>query len=485
MELFARCAREPERLLAVTEDGRRYTLGDLNTASERLGRAVRGHKLVFLLCENTPGLLLAYFSCLNTGAVPLLLDAHIAPELLESLLAVYQPAFVCAPGDLPPETGQALKDYRPHLTLEDAQLLRRPGTEGPELHPELALLLTTSGSTGSPKLVRISASNLESNTKSIVEYLGLTEAERPVTTLTMSYSYGMSILNTHLLAGAAIILTSRSVLERPFWELMAREQVTSLAGVPYTYRMFQRIGLQSMDLPALRTLTQAGGKLPVPLHREFARWAERTGRRFYVMYGQTEASPRMGYLPPEEAIRKCGSMGIPVPGGQFRLTQEDGSEIQAADTVGELVYQGPNVAMGYAQQADDLRLGDQWHGELHTGDMVKRDSDGFYYIVGRKNRFVKLYGNRVSLDEVERLLSTHFPQACFACVGRDDCLRIFHDSPDPDLTPGISDYLSAQMHFPPRVFQVQSLESIPKNESGKTKYRALEDIAYPEKQGAQ
>lgn len=109
MELFARCAREPERLLAVTEEGRRYTLGDLNAASERLGRAVGGHKLVFLLCETTPGLLLSYFSCLNTGAVPLLLDAHISPELLEGLLTAYQPAFVCVPEDLPQETRQVLK----------------------------------------------------------------------------------------------------------------------------------------------------------------------------------------------------------------------------------------------------------------------------------------------------------------------------------------------------------------------------------------
>ena len=474
MELFARCASQPERLLAVTEDGRRYTLGDLNAASERLGQAVGGHKLVFLLCENTPGLLLTYFSCLKTGAVPLLLDAHIAPELLTGLLETYRPGYVCAPEDLPQETREVLGAYQPALTLEDALLLHRPGEEGPELHPELALLLTTSGSTGSPKLVRISVQNLESNTKSIVEYLGLTEAERPITNLAMSYSYGMSILNTHLLAGATIVLTRRSVLERPFWELMAREGVTSLAGVPYTYRMFQRAGLQKMELPALRTLTQAGGKLPEALHREFATWAEETGRRFCVMYGQTEASPRMGYLPPEEALRKCGSMGIPIPGGKFRLIQEEGEEILDTDVVGELVYQGPNVAMGYAQQAEDLRLGDLWHGELHTGDMAKRDGDGFYYIVGRKKRFVKLYGNRVSLDEVERLLSTRFPDAGFACVGKDDSLRIFHDSPDPALTEAVSDYLSAQMHFPPRVFQVEALESIPKNESGKTKYSALE-----------
>ena len=234
MELFARCDRETERLLAVTEEGKRYTLGDLNAAAERIAGAVGEHRLVFVLCENTPGTLLGYLGCLKAGEVPLLLDAHIAPELLRGLLETYRPAFVHVPGDLPAETGRVLEGFVPALEVEDSVLLRRPGGQGPELHPELALLLTTSGSTGSPKLVRLSGRNLDANTRSIVEYLELDEGQRPVTNLAMSYSYGMSIVNTHLLAGAALVLTRRSVLERPFWELVERERVTSLAGVPYT-----------------------------------------------------------------------------------------------------------------------------------------------------------------------------------------------------------------------------------------------------------
>ena len=357
MELFARCDRETERLLAVTEEGKRYTLGDLNAAAERIAGAVGEHRLVFVLCENTPGTLLGYLGCLKAGEVPLLLDAHIAPELLRGLLETYRPAFVHVPGDLPAETGRVLEGFVPALEVEDSVLLRRPGGQGPELHPELALLLTTSGSTGSPKLVRLSGRNLDANTRSIVEYLELDEGQRPVTNLAMSYSYGMSIVNTHLLAGAALVLTRRSVLERPFWELVERERVTSLAGVPYTYRMYRRAGLLEMELPALNTLTQAGGKLPEALHLEFADWAARTGRRFFVMYGQTEAAPRMGYLPAERAVEKCGSMGVPVPGGQFRLLGEDGAPIDAPDTVGELVYRGPNVAMGYARRAEELARG--------------------------------------------------------------------------------------------------------------------------------
>lgn len=473
MELFARCGREPDRLLAITEEGAALTLRDLNAAGDALSHAVGGHRLVFVLCENSPGTLLGYLACLQAGAVPLLLDAHIAPALLAGLLSCYRPAFLWAPEDLPAETRAQLGGYRPTLTLWDSTLLTAPGQTGPELHPDLALLLTTSGSTGSPKLVRLTGKNLAANARSIVEYLELTEGERPITSLTMSYSYGMSIVNSHVMAGAPVVLTRRSVLERPFWDLMARERVTSLAGVPYTYRMLQRVGLMEMDLPHLRTLTQAGGKLPEGLHRTFAAWAQDTGRRFYVMYGQTEAAPRMGYLPPERSLEKCGSMGVPIPGGSFRLLGTDGGPVSEPDTVGELVYRGPNVAMGYAQGPEDLVLGDQWGGELHTGDMARRDSEGFYTIVGRKKRFIKLFGNRVNLDEAERLLTARFPQAAFACAGEDDRLAVFYEGGTPELARQAADYLSAEMHFPARVFLVQGMERLPRSAAGKTLYSAL------------
>lgn len=475
MELFRNCDREPERLLAVTEDGGRLTLGDLNAAAERLGRAVGGHRLVFLLCRNTPGTLLGYLSCLKTGAVPLLLDAHISPAQLAGLARLYRPGFYYVPNDLPEETRAVLKDTAPGLELADSVLLAGHDGNGPALHPDLALLLTTSGSTGSPKLVRLTGRNLDANTKSIVEYLGITEEERPVTNLAMSYSYGMSIVNTHLYAGAALVLTRRGVLERPFWDTVARERVTSLAGVPYTYQMFRRVGLMEMDLPRLRTLTQAGGKLPEALHMTFARWAQDTGRRFFVMYGQTEAGPRMGYLPAQRAVEKCGSMGVPVPGGQIRLLDESGEEVAPGD-VGEIVYRGANVSMGYAQRPEDLSLGDEWHGELHTGDMARQDADGFYYIVGRKKRFVKLFGNRVNLDEAERLLMTRFPDLGVACVGRDDCLTVYLDSDRPETAAEAVECLSGALRFPARAFQARYIGTIPKNEAGKTKYAALEAL---------
>ncbi len=475
MELLARCDQEPERLLAVDGSGARLTLGDLNDTAEALRAAVGGHRLVFILCENTLCCLLEYLSCLKTGAVPLLLDARIAPHLLERLISVYHPGFFFVPGDLAPGTRRAIENASPVLDVRDGILLST-GQPGPELHPELALLLTTSGSTGSPKLVRLTGRNLDANAAAIVEYLGITEAERPITNLMMSYSYGMSIINTHVRAGAPLVLTGRGVLERAFWELMERERVTSLAGVPYTYQMFRRVGLMEMDLPCLRTLTQAGGRLPEDAHRAFAQWAVDTGRRFFVMYGQTEAGPRMGYLPAERALEKCGSIGIPIPGGKLCLVDGLGREISPPGELGEIVYQGENVALGYAETAEDLALGDQWHGRLYTGDIARRDADGFYYIEGRKKRFIKLFGTRVNLDEAERLVAACLPGAGAACAGRDDCLMIFLDDPSPETGRAAVDCLSQALRFPPRVFSVQVVRAIPKNEAGKTLYAALEQF---------
>ena len=378
---------------------------------------------------------------------------------------------------MPDGLSQPLRDrlagLKPVLRIEDSTLLRRSDREEPVVHPDLALLLTTSGSTGSPKLVRLTARNLDANALSIAQYLQLDEHERPVTMLPMNYSYGMSVINSHLLAGAPIFVTDRTILERAFWDSVASEGITSLVGVPYTYRMYKRVGLMDMELPALTTLTQAGGKLPEPLHREFAAWAEATGRRFCVMYGQTEAAPRMGWLPPEQAVSRCGSMGLPIPGGAFTLLDADDKPIDGPDQVGELVYQGTNVAMGYAQCPADLLLGDQWHGVLHTGDMARRDTDGFYYIVGRKKRFLKLYGSRVNLDEVEQLLLARFPQAEFACVGEDDLLRAYYAAPQ-DLGDSVGEELCARLRFPARAFLVRRLEAIPKTQSGKVHYAALD-----------
>jgi len=226
-----------------------------------------------------------------------------------------------------------------------------------------------------------------------------------------------------------------------------------------------------MDLPHLKTITQAGGKLNDELNKEFSEYAHSTGKRFFVMYGQTEATARMSFLPPERSIEKLGSMGIAIPGGEFSLIDDNGAPIDEPDIVGELVYKGKNVSMGYAVRGNDMVKGDENNGVLVTGDLAKRDRDGFYYIVGRKKRFIKLYGNRVNLDETERLIKNIVPDV--ACAGSDEKMLIFVT--DESVINNVLSFISNKTGVNRRAFTVKVIDSIPKNSSGKTIYSNLSE----------
>jgi acyl-coenzyme A synthetase/AMP-(fatty) acid ligase len=268
-----------------------------------------------------------------------------------------------------------------------------------------------------------------------------------------------------------MLLTTKGIVQKEFWEFFKREEATSFAGVPYTYEMLKRMRFFRMELPSLHTMTQAGGKLLPELHKEFAEYAEENGKRFYIMYGAAEATSRMGYLPWDKALEKCGSMGIAIPGGKFRLIDEDGKEIDDPEVTGELVYEGKNVTLGYAACLDDLAKGDENFGVLCTGDMAKRDEDGYFYIVGRKKRFLKIFGNRVGLDETERLVKSHFDIEC-ACAGKDNEMAVFVTK--IGIADEIKRFLAEKTKLNPVAFKVYEIDSIPKNESGKTQYIKLE-----------
>ena len=332
------------------------------------------------------------------------------------------------------------------------------------LHPDLAVLLSTSGSTGSPKLVRLSHANLDANARSIVEYLEIGPGERAITSLPLHYSYGLSVLNSHLAAGATVVLTSASPAEPRFWEQIEAAGVTSLAGVPHSYELFERLGLRERDLPALRTLTQAGGRLPPDLVRRYADWAAASGKRFFVMYGQTEATARMAYLPPDLAATHTDCIGIAIPGGRLDIEPVEG---EARAGVGELVYRGPNVMMGYAACEEDLASPAELDA-LHTGDLAERTPDGLFRIVGRQSRFSKLFGLRISHDEVERLLAAEGAGA--TVTGNDRLVAIHTAAPLPD---GAIRRLGERLALPATAFAATSGSDAPRLPSGKPDYRAI------------
>ncbi|WP_294158497.1 AMP-binding protein [uncultured Selenomonas sp.] len=455
--------------VALVEEGRAVPYRELVAAADRVAAAVGQRALVFLFCTNTAASIAGYVGFLRHRIVPVMVDAALDAGLAAHLIEVYHPAFLW----LPEGRAEAFGG-RVVLRLEGYALVAREVAAPFPLHDDLALLMTTSGSTGSPKLVRQSYANLAANTSSILEYLHIAPEERAITNLPMHYVYGLSIINTHLAAGASIVVTQRTLFDRAFWSLVREARVTSLAGVPYTYAMLARLRFFRMDLPDVRTLTQAGGKLDPELHEKFARWAEENGRRFVVMYGAAEATARMGWLPPELSLAKAGAMGCAIPGGRFSLVDEEGAVIEAAGVTGELVYEGANVALGYATCGADLAKGDEWHGRYVTGDMAQRDADGIYTIVGRRKRFLKIFGKRTNLEEAEHLLRQQFPGAEVACAGRDDEMHVYTTA--QAIVDGIVPFLSAKLGLHPSAFRARLVAEIPKNTAGKTLYRELENM---------
>ncbi len=422
--------------------------------------------LTFVLCDNSADALVGYLGLLGARTVPALFAKGMDSQALASLLHQYRPLYLW----LPQQRQQLENHGRALHRVGDYVLVETAHAQDYGLHADLALLLTTSGSTGSPMLVRQSYQNIDSNARAIAHYLEITPADRPITTLPMNYTYGLSIIHSHLLCGCTILLNEAAVVERAFWQRLKAGRATTFGGVPYTYDMLLRLRFQNMELNSLRTLTQAGGKMDAGSARKMAEICAQKGIRFFSMYGQTEATARMSYLPPEQALSKAGSIGRPIPGGSFQLEDGQGGLIAGCDVPGELIYRGDNVSMGYASCAEDLCLPDANQGVLRTGDIAQRDADGLYFIVGRKKRFLKLFGNRVNLDEVEALVRDMGCEA--ACVGTDDHLKIYTPQAG-EQGAAIRDALCRRTGIHPSALEVCFLDQLPRSENGKILYADL------------
>ena len=294
--------------------------------------------------------------------------------------------------------------YKSILKYKSYILFERKKNEENVLNKDLMLLMSTSGTTGSPKFVRQSYLNVLSNTKKIIKYLNIKSQDITITSLPISYVYGLSVINTHLLTGATIVLTNRSMVEKKFWDLIATFKVNNFSGVPYNYSIIEKISKKGLP-SSLKYTTQAGGKMNRILIKNIINIYKKHEIKLIQMYGAAEATSRMSYLNWKYADKKIGSIGKPIPGGSFYLIDKKEKKFKKKFKKGELVYQGKNVCMGYAESLRDLSLPDLNKGLLKTGDIAYKDNNGFYFIVGRKNRYTKIYGIRVDLSELESILS--------------------------------------------------------------------------------
>lgn len=456
--------KDMDSMALIDSEGDEITYGGILNFAGKFQESVERRALMFVLSRNCVGAVVGYLGAMANRVVPLMLGAGMDRGLLETLTDIYRPSYIWKPEETVEETDDILlRGYRYALV--------RTGLPLYPMYEELSLLLTTSGSTGSPKLVRHSYGNLEAQARNISAFFGLDSAERPMVDLPIHYTYGLSVLNSHLYSGATVLLTGMNVLNPEYWDFLKSKRASSFTNVPYSYEILKKLRVFRMDLPHLRTFSQGGGKLNEELHREFAEYAQNTGRKFIVTYGQTEGSARMAWLPPEYALEKCGSIGKAIPNGKLYIVDENGQVIRTPDTIGEMVYEGPNVTLGYAETREDLALGDERHGVLYTGDMVKTDNDGFFYIVGRKKRFLKLWGYRVGLDECENIIKRAFDVQC-ACAGDDRCMQIYVNS-GQDME-AIRRYIADKTGINSSAFRVHYIETLPRNEAGKILYSALE-----------
>jgi acyl-CoA synthetase (AMP-forming)/AMP-acid ligase II len=401
--------------------------------------------LIFLKAHNNIATLVVYLAALQSGQPTMLLDPAISDEKLSSLIEA----------------------YKPNLIIEN-QNISVLHTKPLALAPQLALMLSTSGSTGSAKQVCLSSDNLHSNAQSICQYLPILATDTTITTLPFFYSYGLSVINSHLLVGACIVFNQHSLVSREFWQAFKQHKITSFAGVPYSYEMLLRLRFERMELPSLRYFTQAGGKLTVDKIQQLARYANANNKQFFVMYGQTEATARMAYLKSELVESKAHTIGQAIPGGEFALWDEQQQLIERNEQPGELVYRGPNVMLGYAQQHVELANFTSITA-LKTGDIAYRDSEGDYVICGRTKRMLKLYGERINLDEVEDLISQQGHE-CY-CLGDDAKLHVAvlkHNN-----IKELKMWLSAQLGVNHHAIDVVNVQALPLTANGKKDYPTL------------
>lgn len=448
----------------VTE--RSWTYGDILEQIEQIRSriSVDHKKLAFCFCNKNAESIFSYLGLLKAGYAIALLDASQDLKLKLSLIQTYTPALIFGLKDNPGEK------YK-RLDLKGGfDAWRGVDQKHLSINPELTLLLSTSGTTGSVKFVRLSEANLVSNALSISEYLSLNLAERAVCSLPFHYSYGLSVVNSHLLTGASLLLSDGDIMSRNFWDKFASFNCTSFAGVPYSYEVLNRIGFNKFIPKSLRTMTQAGGRLDKKLILRFNDYLRPIGARFFVMYGQTEATARISYLPSELLSEKAGSIGIPIPGGALSIVL-DNREVLEPKTVGELCYKGPNVMLGYCTSPTDLSLGDVSNGTLRTGDLGYRDIDGLFYITGRIKRISKLYGFRINLDEIEASIKEIGP---VAAVSNDERIVIYSESGDTVDFNRIAQSLADSYNININCFLFKKIEKLPLMPSGKVNYSILE-----------
>ena len=454
----------------ITPNSKALTYRDVLERAELLGEFFSERSLVLIIAETAVEPLVGYISVIRKNSVVMFCDIKMKNLDIFKIIGTYYPDFIFAPKAWVSQAN--ITSFSFALSMGNYQLLRSRQTMNKHMHSQLSLLLPTSGSLGNAKFVRLSKQNLRSNSHSIIKYLELTSRDRAITNMPFSYSFMLSILNTHFECGASIVLCSNSIIENNFWNMAQRHKITSFSGVPFTFQTLVRLGLQKLEIPSLRQITQAGGKLSENITSKIIEFCKLQNIELVTMYGQTECSPRMAFLDWPSAEKKLGSIGKAIPNTKMWLENEQGQKITRPDVVAEIVFSGSNVCMGYAERLQDLKNPDQNSGLIRTGDLATIDSDGYFYIKGRLKRIAKIHGNRIHLDDIETKLKDFEIDA--VCIEKDGKILIFYETTRHEKT--LLTIVSKVSNQRKSIFELCPIDALPRTSSGKINYKFLERI---------
>ncbi len=449
-------------LCIIDDHGLKHTYKEVNSKIKNFEKFFKKKSLILILSSFSKDFIINYLSFLRYGHTQIIIDENIKNEFFNKIVSKYNPEFIFT------------REHKKNLNkkyeikkknfLNEYNIYKSKKIKKIKLNKNLAVLLSTSGSTGSNKFVKQSYENIYSNSKNIAKYLKIKTTDRSITNLPLSYSYGLSIINSHFIKGGSIFVSKNTILEKMFWQKVYKYRITNLNGVPFFYEILKKIKFEKFNLKHIKFFTQAGGHLDKKLNKYFVKYCLKNKKKFIVMYGQTEATSRISYLDWKFSLSKLGSIGKAIPQGNLKINKNKKR--------GELIYQGKNVSIGYSENFKDLMDYDINKGTLHTGDIAKIDDDGFFYIVGRLNRNIKIYGFRINLDDLERKLQAK-NYTC-ACIGRKEIINIYYTKKNQEK--GIYFELLNTFKFKKDYFEMIFIKKFPYSRNGKIKYSKLNEI---------
>ena len=400
---------------------------------------------------------LTYLAALRSNTPVLVVDHETPVDTLYSLAKLFNVNSAVIDGQ------ESFHSWVRTSLNNNVFLFVNPNASITEINKELAALMPTSGSTGSPKCVRVSYNNIRASAFAIGQYLMISKGRVLIASLPLHYTYGLSLLHLAMGYRIPLVLSEQSTFSSDFWGDFLQHKATDFSGVPFQYEMMLRTGTPTGVFEQMRCMTQAGGRLEPDKTSELLKLAETFGFIYFTMYGQTEATPRISYVPPDFATSKIGSVGIPIPGGSLSIDRHQNTEES-----GEVVYSGPNVCLGYASSAKDLELPDEFCGVLRTGDLGYLDEDGYLFITGRANRDIKVSGKRVSLDALEQGLTGLGGE--HAVLGVDERVLVVSVGVDEAL---VRKTIQSSSSLHPSKVSTVSVTALPRLSSGKVDYQSL------------